>query len=367
MGSCVRGNNGRKGWNWITVKYLLLACAASFLIISSAYAGEYMDVTPGYKLNLPADFFYRKDFRVQWWYFTGHLRDERGREYGYELTFFVAGVQKRAYKSRFGVDNIYISHFAISDVDTGKFYFAEKADSGAYGFAGADSDNLKIWVGENMLEGSLKMMHLIAHDGQNAIDLFPSPSTPLVLNGEKGYSRKSDESPLIASYYFSYTRLATKGSLTLGGTSRRVLGESWFDREMSSRGLAKNESGWEWFSIQLDDGRDIMLYILRHKDGSIDPFSGGTFVFRNGTYRPITLNEFRMTALDYYRSVKTGARYPSKWELVIPGEGVRLLITPLIKDQELTGTPATGPAYWEGTCKVEGTENGRAYVELTGY
>jgi predicted secreted hydrolase len=349
------------------VKYFFLACAASFLIISSAFAGGYMDVTPGYKLNLPADLFYRKDFRLQWWYFTGHLRDERGREYGYELTFFVAGVQKRAYKSRFGVDNIYISHFAISDVDTGKFYFDEKADSGAYGFAGADSDNLKVWVGDNILEGSLKMMHLIAHAGHNVIDLFLIPDKPLVLNGEKGYSRKSDESPLIASYYFSYTRLGTKGSLTLDGTSHRVRGESWFDREMSSRGLAKNESGWEWFSIQLDDGRDIMLYILRHKDGSIDPFSGGTFVLRNGTYRPITLHEFRMTVLDYYRSIKTGARYPSKWELVIPGEGVRLLITPLMKDQELTGTPATGPAYWEGTCKVEGTENGRAYVELTGY
>jgi predicted secreted hydrolase len=218
-----------------------------------------------------------------------------------------------------------------------------------------------------VLEGTAEKMHLTARAGNHSIDLILTPDKPLVLNGEDGYSRKSGESPLIASYYFSYTRMATKGTLTVGGNPCQVAGESWFDREMSSRGLAKNETGWDWFSIQLDDGRDIMLYLLRRKDGSIDPFSAGTFVLRNGTYRHLSLAEFRVTVLNHYRSAKTGSRYPSKWEIVIPGEGMRLVVTPLIKSQELTGTPSTGPAYWEGTCKVEGTENGRAYVELTGY
>jgi predicted secreted hydrolase len=349
------------------MKRFLLACAVSLLMLSGALAGQYRDVTPGYKLRFPSDFYYRKDFRVQWWYFTGHLNDGKVREYGYELTFFVAGVQKREYRSRFGVNNIYVSHFAISDVKNHKFYFTERADSGAYGFAGADDDGLKVWVVDNMLEGTMKKMHLIARAGHNSINLFLIPDKPLVLNGEEGYSRKSGESPLMASYYFSYTRLATEGNLTLGGNTNRVEGKSWFDREMSSRGLAKNESGWQWFSIQLHDGREIMLYLLNRKDGSLDPFSAGTLVFRDGSYRHLSLNEFRVTALDHYSSVKTGTRYPSKWEIVIPGENLRLVITPLIEDQELTGTPSTGPAYWEGTCKVEGTEKGRAYVELTGY
>jgi predicted secreted hydrolase len=127
------------------MRRFLLACAVSILMLSSALAGQYRDVTPGYKLRFPSDFYYRKDFRVQWWYFTGHLSDGEGREYGYELTFFVLGVQKREYKSRFGVNNIYVSHFAISDIANHKFYFTERADSGAYGFAGADADSLKVW------------------------------------------------------------------------------------------------------------------------------------------------------------------------------------------------------------------------------
>ncbi|MEJ2695059.1 MAG: lipocalin-like domain-containing protein [Candidatus Sulfobium sp.] len=353
--------------DYMTVKKLLLACITLILMVCGVRAGEYRDVTPGYKLEFPADFYYRKDFRLQWWYFTGHLSDQRGNEYGYEVTFFVAGVQKRKYKSRFGVDNIYISHFAISDVTNNKFRSEEKADSGAYGFAGAEADNLRVWVGDNTLEGTMKKMHLAARSGCDSIDLFLTPSKPLILNGENGYSRKSAESPLIASYYFSYPEMATEGSLSLGGNTHRVAGESWFDREMSSRSLAKNEAGWDWFSIQLDDGREIMLYLLRRKDGSLDPFSAGTFVFRNGDYAHLSVNDFRVAALDHYRSAKTGIRYPSKWEIVIPDRNVRLVITPLIKDQELTGSPTTGPAYWEGTCKVEGTEKGRAYVELTGY
>lgn len=349
------------------MKHILVAFALSILMVSGTLAGEYRDVSPGYKLDFPDDFYYRRDFRVQWWYFTGHLRDGKGREYGYELTFFVVGVQKREYESRFGVDNIYISHFAVSDVNNDAFHYTEKADSGAYGFAGADSHSLKVWNGANTLEGTTKKMRLAARSKQVSIDLMLIPDKPVVLNGEEGYSRKSGESPLIASYYFSYTRLATRGTLTIGAKTYAVDGESWFDREMSSRGLARNETGWDWFSVQLDDGREIMLYLLRRRDGSVDPFSSGTLVFSDGGYRHLSLKDFRVAVLDHYRSAKTGIRYPSKWRIVIPGEGIKLVVVPLMEDQELTGTPATGPAYWEGTCKVEGTEKGRAYVELTGY
>ena len=238
-----------------------------------AFGLEFSDVTENSRAKLPDDFYYRKDYRVQWWYFTGHLSDETGREFGYELTFFAVGVQKREYKSRFGVRNIYISHFALSDVKNRSFLYSESADAGAFGFAGAEEKGLGMWVGHNSLRGTYELMQIRAFDKDKgiALDLLLSPAKPVVLNGDAGYSRKSEKSPLLASLYFSYTDLATNGTLTIGGRTFRVKGKSWFDREMSSRGLDASERGWDWFSIQLADNREVMLYLIRKKtDQSID-------------------------------------------------------------------------------------------------
>jgi len=337
------------------------------LLPSSAPAGEYREVTPGMRPSFPADFYYQNNFRVQWWYFTGHLFDEKGREFGYELTFFVVGVQKRHYRSRFGVNAIYISHFAVSDVQGKKYYFSENADAGAFDFAGAKDDELSLWVGNNILEGTTGQMHIKASDGEKAIELTLIPQKPLVLNGEKGYSRKSEESPLFASLYFSYTDLQTTGIVKLGETLFKVEGKSWFDRELSTRGLSEIEKGWDWFSIQLDDGGEIMLYLLRKKNGTLDGYSSGTFVFRDGTYKHLSPADFTVAATGRYRSRRTGAGYPSRWEVTVPSENLTLKITPLIEDQEFVASHSTGNSYWEGTCRVEGGASGRAYVEMTGY
>lgn len=346
-----------------------IAAALLFLtfLASSVSAAEFRDVTPNSRPVFPADFYYRKDYRIQWWYFTGHLRDETGREFGYELTFFVVGVQRRKYESRFGTDNIYISHFAVTDVKDNDYSFAQRADSGAFGYAGADSDRLKVWVGDNLLEGTLTRMHVRASGKDREIDLFLDPLKPVVLNGVEGYSRKSEESPLFASLYFSYTDLETEGTLRAGNSVFHVKGKSWFDREIASRGLSKEEKGWDWFSVQLDDNREIMIYLLRKKDGSFDRFSSGTIVSGNGISRHLSLKDFSVKVLGHYRSKKTGADYPSGWEIAIPDEKLALTIKPLVKDQEFVGRHTTGNYYWEGTCSVEGTEKGRAYVELTGY
>ncbi|MEW6001619.1 MAG: lipocalin-like domain-containing protein [Nitrospirota bacterium] len=338
-----------------------------FFLASAISAKEYLDVTPYYEVKFPEDFFYRKDYRIQWWYFTGHLFDEKGREFGYELTFFVLGVQKSQYESKFGVNNIYISHFAVSDVKEKKFYFTDNVDSGAYDFAGSEDNQLKTWVGKNELRGTAERMHVTASDKNMAIDLVLIPAKPAVLNGEKGYSRKSGESPYIASIYFSYSHLKTEGKLRIGNKVFRMKGKSWFDREISSGELGKGQIGWDWFAIQLADNREILLYILRNKDGSFNPYSSGTFIHKDGKYRHLLAKDFKITILDYYRSEKTGARYPSKWEIKIPSEDLSLRITPFFSDQEFLGTYSTGNYYWEGTCKVEGDVTGRAYVEMTGY
>ncbi|OGW40947.1 MAG: hypothetical protein A2Y97_03155 [Nitrospirae bacterium RBG_13_39_12] len=338
------------------------------LVLSTvAYGQDYLDVTPSYKVKFPEDLFYKNNFRIQWWYFTGHLFNEKGNEFGYELTFFVVGIQDKNYKSNFGLNHIYISHFAISDVARKKFIFSDRIDGGAYDFAGAMDNKLKVWVGDNVLEGNMERIHLKASDGDNAIDFQLIPVKPFILNGENGYSRKSEASSLIASIYFSYPYLETNGNLKIGKKVFDVKGKSWFDREISSGGLRNTQTGWDWFSIQLDDMREVMIYLLRNKNGSIDKYSSGTFVYPDGRYRHFTSEDFKISVLKHYKSKKTGARYPSIWEVKFPSEKLILKITPLIEDQEVLAYNSTGNYYWEGTCKVEGTEKGRAYVEMTGY
>jgi len=346
--------------------FISIFCILIFFC-SAAFASEYLDITPDYKVKFPDDFFYRKDYRVQWWYFTGHLFDEKGREFGYELTFFIVNVQKRDYHSRFGVNRIFISHFAVSDLTGNKFFFSDKVDSGAYGFSGSDDSRLKVWIEDDILEGTMKQMFIKASDKEKTIELQLYPAKPVVLNGENGYSRKSEESPLISSIYFSNTNMETEGILRIAQNVFHVKGTSWFDREISTRGPGENQKGWDWFAVQLHDNREIMLYIMRNKDGSVDKYSSGTFVYPDGMYRHLLKDDFSVKVLDHYTSEKTGARYPSQWGISIPSENILLKVTPLIKDQEVLAYGSTGNYYWEGTCKVEGSAEGRAYVEMTGY
>jgi predicted secreted hydrolase len=146
-----------------------------------------------------------------------------------------------------------------------------------------------------------------------------------------------------------------------------VQGKTWFDREFSSRGLSKDQQGWDWFAIQLDDNREVMLYLIRKKDGTNDLYSSGTFIYANGEYRHLSKDDFKVTVLDHYKSQKSGARYPSLWEIIVPSEKLSLRIMPSLQDQEVLSQNTTGNYYWEGTCTVKGTAKGRAYVEMTGY
>jgi len=350
-------------------KSLLLYILLLLLLLfsRSAFGQEWRDVAPGDTVELPRDLYVRKDYRIQWWYFTGHLFDAKGREFGYELTFFAAGVQKRMYRSNFGMNTVYLSHFAVSDVQGNRFYHFSNADSGSFGFAGADDTRLHVWVDKDSLEGSMKSMQIRASAEDISLDLSLTPEKPVSLNGDRGYSRKSADSPLIASLYFSWTDLSTKGTLRLGDTVVHVKGKSWFDREISSRGLGKNEVGWDWFAIQLDDGREIMLYTIRSREGFINQYSSGTYVSQDGKYRHLERGDFSITVLSHHVSDQSGTRYPSKWKIAIPSENLNLLVTPLIEDQEFMAADTMETSYWEGTCRVEGIAKGRAYVEMTGY
>ena len=330
-------------------------------------AQEYQEITPDHYVTLPRDLYYKKGYRVQWWYFTGHLFDQEKREFGYELTFFTVHVQDRNYHSRFGINTIFISHFALSDIFENKFHFVDRADRGAFGSASALQETLHVRVGKNRVYGTDEEIFLTAAHDAMSLDLCLKPTKRFVLNGQDGYSRKSEASPLIASLYFSSTNLSTEGSIRIGNSTYTVSGTSWFDREISTRPLGKEKSGWDWFAIQLNDNREVMLYLIRNTDGSIDKFSSGTFIYADGTYRHLSMNDFQVTPLAYYRSKKTGIQYPARWSIAIPSENLSVIITPQLQDQEILSYRTTHNVYWEGSCIVEGTSKGRAYVELTGY
>lgn len=340
-----------------------------FLLISYSIveANEYYEVTPFYRVKIPDDFYYKNNYRVQWWYFTGQLFDLRGEEYGYELTFFVIDVQKRRYKSKFGVNKLYISHFSLTDVNNRKFLYIEKIDSGIYNFSGAKDDKLSVWVGQDRLEGNYDKFYIKAQNDNIKINLNLKPKKPLVLNGENSYSRKSEDSYLFSSIYFSYTNIEAEGFISINNVIKRVKGKSWFDREIFTRVLSHSQKGWDWFSIRLDNDCEIMLYLLRKRDGTVDRYSSGTIVYRDGTYRHLRLDEFNIKVLSYYKSKKTKTNYPSKWLISIPSERLFLKITPMVKDQEILAYTSINNHYWEGLCKVEESVTGRAYVELTGY
>lgn len=300
-------------------------------------------------------------FQTEWWYYTGNLEGDDGGHYGYQLTVF-----RRALTALpairtvdWAASQVYFAHFTVTDVKGKAFHFDERWSRAALGMAGAraTADGFDAWVES----WSMRSGHLQARSGDVAIDLQVTPSKPVALQGDHGVSHKSVD-PTNASCYYSVTRLATRGTVTLGGRPITVHGESWLDREWSTSALSKDEVGWDWFSLQLADGRDVMLYRMRRKDGSVDPQSSGSVTSAAGT-RPLALADFSVEPLGTWKSLRSGAVYPSGWRIRIPSEQLDLEVEPWLADQEL----GLSFVYWEGAVKIRGSVGGNGYVELTGY
>ncbi len=321
--------------------------------------------------RFPADHGAHPEFRTEWWYFTGNLAGPGGRRFGYQLTFFRSALTARPEPraSRWAADQVYMAHFAVVDVEAARFASFERFARGAAGLAGADAGPFRVWLEDWSATGGgeLPPIRLSAADGGTALDLELAPGKPLVLQGERGLSRKGRE-PGNASYYYSLTRMPTTGSLTSGGETFTVTGASWMDREWSTSSLDAGVVGWDWFSLQLDDGRDLMVYRLRRADGTSDPRSAGSLVGAAGGVSPLGAQEFEIEPDGLWRSPRTGREYPSGWLLSVPSEGLELTVSPLLADQEIDHSVV----YWEGAVRAAGTAGGRpvggwGYVELTGY
>ena len=338
------------------------------------------EVPPGFPvadgsrpLTFPTDFGAHDDFRTEWWYYTGNLQTTDGRHFGFELTIFRVGLVPPTVEfpsdSRWYHHSAYFAHFALSDVAAERFYAFERYSRPGPGLAGAQAEPYRVWIEDwNITARSPGVYHLQASEEGISLDLTLTDEIGVILHGESGYSRKG-ENPSNASYYYSQPRLRAEGMVQMEEKSYPVNGLGWKDHEFSSGALDKNQIGWDWFSLQFEDGSALMLFQLRERGGGISAASSGTFISPDGKTQMVQTSDFEITVLDEWRSPHTQGVYPASWQIRLEGPECMLDVHPWMADQEIHFPTVT---YWEGAVRFEGscrgdTVSGNGYVELTGY
>ena len=359
------------------MRTVLPSLVLSLFFATSSASGEgvqeFRRALPGYVYEFPKDHAAHPEFRTEWWYYTGHLRTARGRTFGFQLTFFrhtlrPAGKQSL---SRWALHTLYFAHFAITDEKENNYRFQEKVSRGALGAAGADPNVYRVWVGdwEVSLQGNQHKLRAGKED--MGVDLTLVPMKSAVIHGENGVSQKAVGEGY-GSHYYSLTRMQAGGELRWQGRSYEIGGLAWMDHEFGSNQLRDYQIGWDWFSVQLDNQIELMLYIIRHRDGKPDSTSSGTLVYPDGRTEHLPLQAFGVKVLGSWKSKKSNTTYPSGWLIRVPGRQLDLRLVPTVSDQELLTRKSTLVNYWEGSVRVQGKlegkdVEGRGYVELTGY
>jgi len=338
---------------------------------------------PGRQFAFPRDHGSHPEFAIEWWYITGHLTGTDQSAYGFQATLFrravvPPGATNEVISSTFGNDQIYLAHMALVDKTSGAFRWQEKLNRAGWDAAAA-TNTMDVRNGN----WSLRLLPAAAATHENfqlqatigsdiAFQFHLTPMKPLVIFGTNGVSRKAAD-PAAASHYLTFPRLNVTGQLTAGGTNRTVTGEAWMDHEFSSSQLGAGEVGWDWLSVQLFDGRELMTYRMRRSDGTTDPFSTVAWIDPQSRVTQTGMEQFKWTILSSWHSPKSGAEYPAMVQFTAlnptTGQTETFIIEPCVADQELAGK-AGGVGYWEGACRVRDAsrrEIGRAYMELTGY
>ena len=331
--------------------------------------------SPTYELSFPRDHAAHPDYRIEWWYYTGNLSTREGRRFGYQLTFFRVGVDPNPVNpSQWTVRDLHMAHLAITDIDGGVHRVAERLNRAGVGWAGASTDRLDVWNENWRATASDRTHRLQAMDanqsGRLLLDLRLDSDMEPVLHGDQGFSQKGEDIGN-ASHYYSFTRLTTQGRLEVDGEAFDVTGISWMDHEFGSSFLEADQAGWDWFSIQLNDGTDLMVYTLRDLDGRADIRSSGTVVTSEGITH-LKSDDVRLSPRRRWISSVSGAAYPVDWHIDIPSLGLKLEVSAAIDAQELVTAQSTGVTYWEGAVDATGTHDGvsvsgEGYLEMTGY
>jgi len=362
------------------VLFFLSLVALMEVLCCLAQEAPYHSVTGPCNLNFPKDHGAHPGYQTEWWYYTGNLQSEKGDRYGFQLTFFRRQISPpgadRAWPkptSAWRTQQIFLAHAALTDIGEKRFYHAEQMSREMPGLAGTHQEGgtTSIFV-KNWSMISDGKEHLLKVDTETfSFNLKLRSEKPPVLHGEAGYSRKGTN-PGHASCYYSFTRLQADGSVTVAGTSIPVRGGAWMDHEFSSAPLEPNLEGWDWFSLQLSNNTELMIYLLREKDGTYSEVSSGTFVDASGKVVHIDYDAISLTIPDRWKSPRTGAVYPSSWQLKVQPLQLVLNIYPNLQDQELQTPESTRITYWEGSVFATGSSagqslSGEGYVELTGY
>lgn len=315
-------------------------------------------------------------FKIEWWYLTGHLFAEDGRRFGYQATFFRSALKaphEQEADSAFGSGQLYLTHMALSDPEGDEFYFAERLSRGGWD-AFARVGQLDVRNGNWSLSGasaadpSMQLEASIGASVRWSLELVPEK--PVIRFGEDGTSRKGP-APEARSYYLSFTRLATSGTLTVGDETFTVTGSSWMDHEIASNQLDPDYIGWDWIAIQLEDGWEVKAYLLRQSDGTPAPFSALIWISPEGTVHYRGPEDFEWNSARTWTSPETDATYPVAPVITTrhpqSDKPVTFLFDPVLDNQELD---LPGTTYWEGAGRVlndGGQEVGSAYLELVGY
>lgn len=334
---------------------------------------------PGYEYSFPRDYFNHPNYETEWWYYTGNLRARDGHRYGFELTFFRRAVHlppKTAESEdvTWRPDQLYLAHLALSDIDGGTFYHTERLNRAGPGLAGISLDQQRYWNGNwqarwNSLTTGKQELQAVCDRFTLTLDL--EPQKPTVVHGQAGIIRKGPERGQ-TSHYISFTRIAARGKLERNGRAVSVNGLAWMDHEFFTEPSGSDVRGWDWFSIQLDNGEELMLYRLLDGTGNETPYSSGTYVDSQGKATFLDAGQFSLVPGDTWRSPDSGARYPIGWTIAVPSLDLQLSERTALKDQELFTKGGVSPVYWEGAVSYEGQMHGRpvkgvGYLEMTGY
>jgi len=337
---------------------------------------EYLSVAGPCGLTFPRDHGAHPGYRIEWWYYTGNLQGRSTERLGFQLTFFRTQISPADAKgdwpehpSSWRTRSIFWAHAALSDLKGGRFYHTDRVARGAAGLAGAEQkeDAIRVFVANWSALLGPQLHNLKASTDHFTLDLSLEPLKPPVAHGVNGYSLKGKH-PESATCYYSFTRLDASGTIGFKDKSVPVTGTTWMDHEYGSAPLENDLTGWDWFSIQLKDRSELMIYLLRQAQGGYSPASSGTFVHASGKTLHLSQRDFKVDILDRWTSPHTRAVYPSRWQVEVFPLELTLRITPNLSDQELT----TQVAYWEGSVSAIGKISGKpvdgvGYVELTGY
>ena len=326
-------------------------------------------------VTLPRDLAAHANVQTEWWYYTGHLKTVAGTEFGFELVFF----KRRTDQDKFAVvplrligNPFYFAHFALTNKTDKTFRYAHrKSANGPLDHpATAAEAHFYLNIGDWSVResGGMHILRATLED-RTMFEASLRPEKPVVMNGEKGVSYKDEGQ---ASRYFAYTRMSAEGDLLVDGKAEHFTGSAWMDREFGTWTPTENQKGWDWFSIQLDNGCELMCYQLRNSRGEASTYSSGTFVDEHGNVIPLKHADFSITPVSFWKSARSAAEYPSTWAIEVPRVSLSLRVEPVVEDQELDTRGSTMIIYWEGACDVAGTAGGasvtgRAYVELVGY